>query len=259
MTRATLGWIVPILAAALVAAGSVARADEPPESRPAAKPFVDAGVAAYDAGDYEAAAREFEAAYRIDPQPAMLYAWAQSLRRAGRCAEAIAVYRRNLATDPNEAQATAAPHRRSLCEQARPPEPPPHPAPAETAPDTPPAPARSGSAAGPALDRSRRRRWYADPLGGALVIGGAASLGVGVGLLVRSGQNRGAARDATYREDFVELLDTATLQRRLGAASLGVGAALVAAGAVRYVTRRDRPGAVAVGVAGRALVILGRF
>lgn len=108
---------------------------------------------------------------------------------------------------------------------------------------------------------SQRRRWYADPLGGALVIGGAVSLGAGVGLLVRSSQNRDAAREAVYREDFLERLDTATLQRRLGAAALGVGAALVTGGVVRYVTRRDRPGAgaVTVGVADRALVILGRF
>ncbi|HSJ99904.1 MAG TPA: tetratricopeptide repeat protein [Kofleriaceae bacterium] len=255
MTRATLGWIATIL----VATGSVARADEPPDPRPAAKPFIDAGVAAYEAGDYETAIRELEAAHRIDPQPAILYAWAQALRLSGRCAEAIAVYQRYLATDPNAAQTTAAQHGISLCERTRPAEPAPDTAPPATPPATPPAAARSEPAPDPAIAPSQRRRWYADPLGGALVIGGAASLGVGVGLLVRSSQNRDAARDAMYREDFVELLDTATLQRRLGAASLGVGAALVAAGAVRYVTRRDRPGAVAVGVAGRALVILGRF
>ncbi len=255
MTRATLGWIATIL----VAAGSVARADEPPASRPAAKPFIDAGVAAYEAGDYETAIRELEAAHRIDPQPAILYAWAQALRLAGRCAEAIAVYRRYLATDPNAAQTAAAQHGITLCERARPAEPAPAAAPPEAPVDTPPDPARAGPAAGPATDPSQRRRWYADPLGGALVIGGAASLGAGVGLLVRSSQNRDAAREAVYREDFVELLDTATFQRRLGAVSLTLGAALVAGGVVRYVTRRDRPGGVAVAVAGRALVILGRF
>jgi tetratricopeptide (TPR) repeat protein len=255
MTRATLGWIATIL----VAAGSAARADEPPSARPAARPFVDAGTAAYGAGDYEAAAREFEAAYQIDPQPAMLYAWAQSLRLAGRCPEAIAVYQRYLATDPNAAQTAAAQHGLSLCERPHPVEPSPEPEPAEPPAEPPPETARSEPAPGPAVAPAQRRRWYADPLGGALVIGGAASLGAGVGLLVRSSQNRDAAREATYREDFIERLDTATLQRRLGAAALGVGAALVTAGAVRYVTRRDRPGAVAVGVAGRALVILGRF
>lgn len=249
MTRALLGWI----AAILVASGSEARADAPRDPLPAAKPLVDAGVAAYGAGDYERAVREFEAAYEIDPQPALLYAWAQSLRLGGRCSDAIAVYRRYLETNPNEAQTAAARNGISRCEQALPPEPEPPAAPSDPAP---PAPAPGPS---PAIDGARQGRWYADPLGGALVIGGAASIGVGVGLLVRSSQNRAAAGDATFREDFVELLDTATLQRRIGTVGLGVGAALVTGGVLRYVLRRDRPRAVAIAISGRALVLRGAF
>lgn len=245
MTRATLGWI----AAILVASGSAARADGPLDPLPSAKPHVEAGVAAYAAGDYELAIREFTAAYQIDPQPAVLYAWAQSLRLGDRCADAIVVYRRYLATGPNEAQIAAAQGGISRCERE------PSPEPAAAAPS--PEPARPEP--GPAIDRARPRPWYADPLGGALVIGGAASIGAGVGLLVRSGQHRDAARGATHREDFVELLDTATLQRRLGAVGLGVGAALVTGGVLRYVTRRDPPRAVAIGLAGRALVVRGSF
>jgi tetratricopeptide (TPR) repeat protein len=278
MTRVTLGWI----AAILVVSAAAARADGTSTPAPAAKPFVDAGVAAYGAADYETAAREFAAAYKIDPKPAMLYAWAQSLRLGNHCVEAIDAYRRYLATSPNEAQSAAARNGISLCERARPAEP--------AASSTEPA----RSAASPAIDDPRPRRWYADPLGGALVIGGVASIGVGVGFLVRSSQNRDAALDATYREDFVEQLDAATLQRRIGAVGLGLGAALVTGGILRYVTRRDEPsgaqgprraaspragsrsaarseidpgrpyairppGAVTIAISGRSLVITGSF
>jgi tetratricopeptide (TPR) repeat protein len=243
MTRTLLGW----LAAILVASGSEAQADRP-EPLPAAKPHVEAGVAAYGAGNYELAIREFHAAYAIDPHPTVLYAWAQSMRLGKRCADAIVLYRRYLATNPSEAQITAAQNGISRCEQAQLTEPA-HPA-------VSPEPARPGP--GPSIDDPRPRRWYTDPLGGALVIGGVVSLGAGVGLLVRSSQNRDAARDATVRDDFVELLDTATLQRRLGAVGLGVGAALTTGGIIRYATRRDRPRA-AIALTGRALVVVGRF
>jgi len=250
MTRATLGWI----AAVLVASGAAARADERPETRPAAKPFLNAGVAAYSAGDYEKAAREFEFAYKIDPQPAVLYAWAQSLRLGNRCSEAIALYRRYLATEPNEAQTAAAQSGISRCEEVRSPE---LVTEAESPLPEPPPPDRIEPV--PAPEGRQPRAWYADPVGGALVIGGAVSLGIGAGLLVRSSQNRDAAGEATRREDFIDLLDTATLQRRIGAVGLGLGAALVTGGVIRYVTRPDRSRTAAIAISGRSLVIHGRF
>jgi tetratricopeptide (TPR) repeat protein len=258
MTRATLSWI----AAILIVSGSEARAAPPREPLPAARPFVEAGVAAYKEGDYETAIRNFSAAYQRDPQPAILYAWAQALRQGRRCADAIAVYRRYLATDPNEAQIAAARHGISLCEKTQPLEPD-QPAPAPEQPGAPASEELAPAGVTPPVAPidAPPRRWYRDPLGGALVIGGAVSLGVGAGFLVRSSQNRGAAGDAVFREEFVELLDTATLQRRLGVVGLGVGAALVTAGIVRYVTQRprDRGRAVSIAVAGRSLVVAGRF
>jgi tetratricopeptide (TPR) repeat protein len=260
MTRTTLSWI----AALLMMSGAQARADAPREPLPAAKVFLDAGVAAYSAGDYEAAAREFSAAYKIDPQPAMLYAWAQSLRLGNRCSDAIAIYRRYLAADLTEAQIAAAQNGISLCEKAAQPEPAPEePAPEEPEepeqPEQPEEPEPAPPAAGPPIDAPPTRPWYANRLGGALAIGGAVSLGVGVGFLVRSSQNRDAAGDAVFREDFVELLDTATLQRRIGVVGLGVGAALVAGGVLRYMTERERSRSVSVAIAGRSFVVSGRF
>lgn len=283
MTFAKLSWI----AALLVASAADARADDSPGTAPAAKPFLDAGAAAYRAGDYETAARELERAYRIDPKPAVLYALAQALRQGGRCPEAIAAYRRYLATGPNDAQTTAAKNGITLCERASATTPGPATAPGEPSPDAsgdgdsdgdgdstgdaPPGSAEAGPsptptlAQGPAsgapIDAPRSRRWYADPLGGALVAGGAASLAVGAVFFVRAGSSRDAAHEALFRDDFVELLDTATRQRRIGAVGLGLGAALVAGGVVRYVTlggRADPPRAALVVGAG-AIAVRGRF
>jgi tetratricopeptide (TPR) repeat protein len=280
MTRATLSWI----AALLVASAAEARADDSPGTAPAARPFLDAGAAAYRAGDYETAARELERAYRIDPKPAVLYALAQALRQGGRCPEAITAYRRYLATGPNDAQATAAKNGITLCERAGASTPTPTPTPVEPPPDgsgdtgagagdgdkppgspeagpSPTATPAPGSASGAPIDAPRPRRWYADPLGGALVAGGAASLAVGAVFLVRSSGSRDAADEAVFRDDFVELLDTATRQRRIGIVGLGLGAALVAGGVVRYVTLRGRddlPRAALVVGAG-AIAVRGRF
>lgn len=281
MTRAKLTWITALL----VASAAEARADDSPGTAPAARPFLDAGAAAYRTGDYETAARELERAYRIDPKPAVLYALAQALRQGGRCPEAIAAYRRYLATGPNDAQTTAAKNGITLCERASASAPTPAPTPVEPSPDgsgdgtgdgtgtgdTPPGSAEAGPtptptlAAGPTsgtpIDAPRPRRWYADPLGGALIASGAASLAVGAVFFVRSRSSRDAAHEALFRDDFVELLDTATRQRRLGAVGLGLGAALVVGGVVRYVTlggRADPPRAALVVGAG-AIAVRGRF
>jgi tetratricopeptide (TPR) repeat protein len=224
-------------AAALTLAGSAApaRADEPGPAAAAARPHVEAGVRAYEAGDFAAASREFEAAVRIDPVPAVLYAWGQSLRQGGRCTEAIAVYRRYLATNPDELQAAAATTGIALCEAARPP-PAPAPAPAPAAP--------LPSAAGPT--DTPRRAWYHDPAGGALVIGGVAMAGIGASFFVLAERSIDRAEREPLRDRFVEQLDEATQRRRLGYAGAGLGAVLVLGGIVRYATRGDGRAPVAV-------------
>jgi hypothetical protein len=208
---------------------------------PASKPHVDAGVRAYNAGDYTSAIREFETAYGIEPDPVLLYAWAQAQRQGGHCDKAVELYRRYIDSKPTDAQVAAATTGISLCEQtsALPPpgEPPPEPPP--PAPQSP---------------------WYKDRLAGALVIGGAASLTIGVTFLVLSERSADAATDADARADFLSHLDDATQRRRIGFVGLGIGAALVAGGVYRYVTRGDRTKpTTTVGIASGSLVVFGRF
>ena len=68
----------------------------------------------YQAGDYDRAASEYFAAYEKKPLPALLFNVAQSHRKAGHFAEALALYDRFLKEDPKstlapeaEAHATA--------------------------------------------------------------------------------------------------------------------------------------------------------
>jgi len=147
--------------------GGVAHAQPSPKQR------ADAAFAAarehYAAGDYAAAARDFEAAYALDPDPAYLFNIAQAYRFAHDCAAAGRNYQRFLAEvpdAPNREKVIAYLTEMNSCaeQQARPPSlqaPPPPPAP-------PPAPP-------PVAPRADHRR-----AGLLLAAGGAVALGVGV-------------------------------------------------------------------------------
>jgi tetratricopeptide (TPR) repeat protein len=236
-----------VLASVLVAP-TRARADRDAATSVGAGParaHVDAGVAAYEAGDYEAASRAFEAAYALDPSPALLYAWAQSLRMGNRCAEALALYRRYLASDPTETQVAAATHGIAACAEALA---------ASAAPPT--LPDRDPTPAPPARDPAPA--WYRDPVGGGLVVGGVVAAAAGVVFLARSGTSRDEADRAELRDDFVRHLEDATRERRLGAVGIGLGAGLITGGILRYLSRRSEP-AVGIAVTPTSFGVLARF
>ena len=65
-----------------------------------------AGQALYVKAEYDGAAKQFKAAYDLDPDPVYLFNAAQALRNAKKCAEASEYYKKFLAeakTPPNEA------------------------------------------------------------------------------------------------------------------------------------------------------------
>ncbi len=70
------------------------------EKKKLAKQYVDAGLAAQDAGDYDAAIELYEKAYAVIPHPLMLFNIGQAHRLAGRDEEALAAYQRYLDEDP---------------------------------------------------------------------------------------------------------------------------------------------------------------
>ncbi len=237
-----------VLVLVLASPADLAHAEDPRIADPAAQAHVDAGKAAYSAGDYETASREFDAAYAIVPDPALLYGWAQSRRLGGHCTEAVALYRRFLASALSDAQIAAGKTGIALCEQATPPEPPPQDEPPQDPPNNP-----------PPVEGRDPSRWYSDPVGGGLVIGGAVGVGVGITFLVMSRRSEDAASTAEFRDEFSDLLDQATTRRRIGLAAAGIGSALLIGGIVRYATRSPSAPAVVVGATGSSLVVSGRF
>jgi tetratricopeptide (TPR) repeat protein len=101
------------VAAALVLLATPVAAQ--PELTPDAQSHLDAGLALYDAGDYNAATVELETAYRLDPQPQLFFAIAQAKRLGGRCDEAVPMYEKFLTTHPGASELQAAETGISLC------------------------------------------------------------------------------------------------------------------------------------------------
>ena len=95
-----------VVAALMVCVGVAARADEAREARD----HFQKGRTLYDVGRFDDAAREFEAAYQIKPDPALLFNLAQAYRFAGKNQPALIAYRsylRNLPNASNRAQVEA--------------------------------------------------------------------------------------------------------------------------------------------------------
>ncbi len=80
----------------------------PIDPKKVAKEYVDAGVAAQTAGDYDTALTFFGKAYELVPHPVLLFNMAQANRLAGRLDVALALYRQYVAAEPKGAQVKTA-------------------------------------------------------------------------------------------------------------------------------------------------------
>ena len=97
-----------ILAAALLAAPSIASAERIPEK---ARKLAVHGREMHERGQYDRAITAFKEAYVIAPSPALLFNIAQAYRLQGNCEDAVLMYRRYLATGPDAgARAVAETH-----------------------------------------------------------------------------------------------------------------------------------------------------
>jgi tetratricopeptide (TPR) repeat protein len=103
MVAAALG----ALAGGGVVRPRVARADQPSEPddevkrRQAASAHVEQGDKFKEAGDYKAAAKEYEKAYELMPHPVLYFDLAQAYRLAGEKRKAVDYYERYLKLDPD--------------------------------------------------------------------------------------------------------------------------------------------------------------
>jgi len=170
-----------------------------------AKEHFKAGLSAFTLGDYAKAASEYEAAYAIEPDPALLYNAAQAHRLAGNKPRALFLYQNYLRYFPkmpnraevqkhvanlqaaiaSEKEATTTPPTTPMSPQPAPAEPAPAPAatpaPAASAPAAAPAPNAADQAihAAPEPKKKRTPKWVWGVVGG---VAAAAAIALGVGL-----------------------------------------------------------------------------
>jgi hypothetical protein len=230
-------WLVVTL---LLLGPGLANADEPSENAQANARF-HAGLDAYQQEDYATASDEFEAAYKLDPVPALLWSWAQAERLGGHCARALGLYKKYLYADITKTQSEATRDMIARCERVEKARPKKAPPPAKEPVDAP-------------------RRWYKDPVAGGLTAGGALGIGVGIGFLVAAGHSEDRAHEQPFLDDFKSGLDEATSRRRIGLVSLGVGAALAATGIVLYMReKKAQDRAVVVSTDGHSVFVGARF
>lgn len=246
------------------------------------------GVTHYEAGQLDRAAAAFEQAYELEPKPVYLFSWAQSEVGRDRCAEAIEIFRRYLATSPPAANRRAAEQRILTCEErldeapspsapAAPtdagtvgvdgtpaaattadaaPRPAARPSPAARPPAGPsptatPTPAEAPTAVSPP-EPVATDRWWTDPFGMSLLGAGVVATGIGTGVLVWGEKTLASASDqrlATY-DDHDQTLAAGRRRRVAGGIVLGVGVALISGGVIRAITFRGEPSAEPTGGAG---------
>lgn len=212
---------------------------------PEAKEHFDKGIASYQAKEYAPAIRELRTAYALDPQPVILFAWAQAERLYGRCSRADKLYKRFLKTRPSEQQTEAARQGIDRCkgqpdtasddvdeEEDAPKAAAPAPA-VETVEEAP----EPESAPEPVKPKRR-----VDGVGIGMLAGGVVLGGIGTGLLA-SGQSKAkAAADGAGSYD--EYAGDASQVRKLrisGGVLAGVGGALILAGVVKLVMHARQP------------------
>ena len=215
--------------------------------KPEAQTHLDAALKAYDAKDYATAIPELERAYEIDPNPNLLYATAQAYRFSNKCTQAIDLYRRYVASKPNEAQVAAATTGISLCEAALKQQPPVV------------EPPSSEPASVVTVPMPRDTPWYKDRVGDALTAGGAVAIGVGITFLVMANSSERASKTDQFRGDFLQHLDETTQRRRIGAVAITAGAALAAGGILVYVLRDHAAHPIVGGIDGQSVYLAGSF
>ncbi|MCH9682596.1 MAG: hypothetical protein K0V04_14255 [Deltaproteobacteria bacterium] len=224
--------------------------------------------ALHQQGLYDEAAQAYAQAWEQTPAPDVLYDWAHVERLAGRCAPAADLYDRFLAFDhdgPPEAYAqlyypddwaqmvARAEQMRDHCREqiqaepelvAPPMLPAPEPEPVETTTAAPPDPTPSPIPVdgGPPAETepSSGRPWFRDPAGAALLASGGVLVGIGSGLVIAATIHDARAERRPSHDAFLDRVDQAILEQRLGYTGIGIGAALAVAGGIRYALVRHR-------------------
>lgn len=200
------------------------------------------GTNAFNLGHYLDAVKEYEAAYQIKEDPALLFNIAQAYRLAGENESAVRVYKSFVHQLPDsslapEVEKRIAELQQIIDQQRRAKEAPPEgtllpraSASAEPAASTP-----TVTRSDPAPDA--HRPWYRDPAAMTLAALGVAALGAGVGLVVKGSLDLSRASSAPDLQEHDSLRSSGTSFDTAGYVTLGVGAALCAAAAIKWAMR----------------------
>jgi hypothetical protein len=225
-----------IAIALLLIEGTVIASSAVPQDAEARAHF-DRGLEAYRARAYEQAIAELSACWRIEPHRACLFAWAQAERLAGRCVEAIGLYRRFLGLEPPKEEADRARLGLARCVERGPIDQIPTSTASSSAESLEPTAARATPEA--ETPPPARTSWFSDPWADALFIGGVASVGAGTGFYVASNAKSSEAGRAMFYDDFVRLDDAAGRDRTIALAFTSAGIVLLAAAFVEILFLRS--------------------
>jgi tetratricopeptide (TPR) repeat protein len=210
-------------------------------SDPEARRLVGEAQKAFAAGAYDEAAEKIEAAYLIEPAPALLYPWAQAERSRGECRSAIDLYQKFIDTGPDEGIVAQAREHIEHCreqladEEVDESEPDdddiveailesdplvePEPEPIEPAP------------------QDDVRPWHRDPVGGVLLGVGLAGVAVGFGLYGGAASLAKSVGDEDTNQDYADGRRRATGLRNGSIIAISVGSALLVGAVIRYATQ----------------------
>jgi tetratricopeptide (TPR) repeat protein len=213
----------------LVAAPALAQID--PDTEIARRHF-ERGTEHYDAGRYDEAVREFEAAREVRASPAFDYNIARCYDRLERVEEAIAAYRRYLSSGQSDEESAEAAARIAVLRERlarRAPTPPPTVAPPPPAAPPPPIAVTSSPP-------SKRRQWLG--AGVALGAGGVAFLGAGLGLYLGVGPEYDRLSQTCAPSCAKDSWRGLQATEQAGIALLSIGGALVVADVIIWIAGR---------------------
>ena len=233
--------LAPLLPWVLSALSALAPADE---LDPEAKAHFDSGLASYNAKEYAEAIVDLRTAYALDPDPVILFAWAQAERLDGRCSRATKLYKRFLKTRPSAQQTEAARTGVERCKGQ-----------SDTATAEPEEDTRDEPAAAPVVETVEegpapqlspepepKKKRRVDGAGIGMLAGGVVLGAFGGGLLGTGQSKAKAATDgAASYEDFAADANQVRKLRISGGVLAGVGGALILAGIVKLVVHARQP------------------
>jgi tetratricopeptide (TPR) repeat protein len=176
----------------LLGAAGVGHAKSDDSEKAEAKKHFQRGLARYNLTEYKEAAIEFQAAYRLHPDPVFLYNLAQSYRLSNQPEEALRFYKTYLRAEPRATNRREVEGRISDLERqiatAPPPKPEPTPPPKPEPPPNLTAPAAIEPASTTVVATSKPapartpvyKKWWLWTVVGVVVAGAAVGIGVGV-------------------------------------------------------------------------------